>query len=160
MATADLSAWRRQNSDAHAIVVVLVDGTTLTGTMLVPRDKQLRDVFNTPDDFLEFEDHRLGTIVLAKASIRTIRPNAIPTAEQLEKRMKALEKSDPFQILGVAKTVDREGLRSAYVALARRYHPDRFLGAELPPEVSEYINQMARRINAAYSEVEQLAGSR
>lgn len=158
MAAADLSAWRRQNSDPQAVNIVLTDGTTLTGTMLVPRDKQLRDVFNTPDMFLEFEDFRLGTTVLAKTSIRTIRPNTMPANDQLEKRTKALEKSDPFQILGVLKNVDREALRAAYVSQARLYHPDRFVGADLPPEVFEYINAMARRVNAAYAELQQLFG--
>jgi hypothetical protein len=159
MAAADLSAWRRQNSDPLSVNVVLTDGTTLTGTVLVPRDKQLRDIFNTPDVFLEFEDFRLGATVLAKSSIRTVRPNTLPASDQLEKRLKSLEKSDPFQILGVAKSIDREGLRAAYVNLARLYHPDRFVGSDLPPEVTEYINAMARRVNAAYSELQQLFGA-
>ena len=79
-------------------------------------------------------------------------------ADQIEKRQKLLEKQDPFQILGIAKTTDRDGLRTAYKALARMYHPDRFAGSDLPPEVEEYINTMARRINAAYSELIGLFG--
>ena len=158
MAASDISAWRRQNSDPVTVNVTLVDGTSMTGTMLLPRDKQLRDLFNTPEEFLEFDDHRLGMTVLGKSSIRAVRTNNMPAADQIEKRQKLLEKQDPFQILGVAKTVDREGLRTAYKALARMYHPDRFAGSDLPPEVEEYINTMARRINAAYSELIGLFG--
>lgn len=158
MAASDISAWRRQNSDPVAVNITLVDGSTMSGTLLLPRDKQLRDLFNTPEEFLEFEDNRLGTTILGKSSIRSIRMNNLPTADQIEKRLKQLDKQDPFQILGVAKTIDRDGLRAAYKSLARMYHPDRFAGADLPPEVLDYINTMARRINAAYSELIGLFG--
>jgi DnaJ-domain-containing protein 1 len=158
MAASDIAAWRRQNSDPVAVNITLVDGSAMSGTILQPRDKQLRDLFNTPEDFLEFEDNRLGTIILGKSSIRTIRMNSMPSADQIEKRLKQLDKQDPFQILGVAKTIDRDGLRAAYKGLARMYHPDRFAGADLPPEVLDYINTMARRINSAYSELIGLFG--
>jgi len=158
MAASDIAAWRRQNSDPVAVNITLVDGSTLSGTLLLPRDKQLRDLFNTPEEFLDFEDNRLGPTVLGKSSIRAIRQHSMPNADQIEKRTKLLDKQDPFQILGVAKTIDRDGLRTAYKNLARMYHPDRFAGADLPPEVLDYINTMARRINAAYSELIGLFG--
>ncbi len=160
MGAADLTAWRRQNSDTVSISVVLRDGTILSGSVLVPRDKKLHDVFNAVEPFVEFEDFRAGTTVLAKTAIRSVRTNDLPQADQLEKRLKLLEKSDPFQVLGVPKTVDRETLRTAYVNLARTYHPDRFAQAELPVEVIEYINTMARRVNAAYSELQGLFGEK
>ena len=31
-----------------------------------------------------------------------------------------------------------------------RYHPDRYLAADLPEEVVDYFEAMTRRINAAY----------
>ena len=159
MAAADISAWRRQNSDTVPVSVALMDGTLLAGTILLPRDRKLHEFFNMPEAFIEFEDFRAGPTILAKSAIRSIRNNEIPQADQIEKRLKLLEKSDPFQILGVAKNVDRDGLRNAYVNLARAYHPDRFTSSELPPEIIEYINTMARRINAAYSELQALFGT-
>jgi DnaJ-domain-containing protein 1 len=158
MGAADLSAWRRQNSDPVSVIVVLLDGSILTGTLLLPRDRQLRDLFNTPDAFIDFDDFRNGPTILGKSSIRSIRANTLPQADQIEKRLKILDKSDPFQILGVAKDADRETLRAAYVSLVRTYHPDRFAEAGLPVEVTDYINTMARRINAAYSELQALFG--
>ena len=37
--------------------------------------------------------------------------------------------------------------------MARTYHPDRFADANLPPEVLDYLNAMARRINGVYEEL-------
>lgn len=34
---------------------------------------------------------------------------------------------DAFQVLGIPVTSDREQIRAAYRALARRWHPDRFM---------------------------------
>ena len=34
---------------------------------------------------------------------------------------------DAFQVLGIPVTSDREQIRTAYRALARRWHPDRFM---------------------------------
>jgi hypothetical protein len=158
MGAADLSAWRRQNSDVVPVSVVLIDGTRLTGSLLLPRDKKLHDLFNMSEPFIEFDDARVGPTVLAKAAVRSIYTNEMPAADQLEKRMKLLEKMDPFQILGVPKNIDRDGLRAAYVALARAYHPDRFAQSDLPGEIVDYVNAMARRINAAYSELQLLFG--
>jgi DnaJ domain len=159
MGAADINAWRRQNSDTVAVEIILSDGTPLKGNLLIPRDKSLRETFNNPaDQFMDFECFRLGPTVIAKSAIRSIRPNEMPKADQLEKRLRALEKSDPFMILGVAKDADREVVRQAYITLARTYHPDRYARADLPAEILDYINAMARRINAAYSELNVLFG--
>jgi DnaJ-domain-containing protein 1 len=159
MAAPDISAWRRQNSDVVTVDLVLTDSTIMKGKMLQPRDKTMRDMLNDPaNNFLEFECFQLGHMVLAKSQIRTMRKNEMPKVDQLETRERALENSDPFAILGVPKTATRDTIRQAYLNLARRYHPDRFSGTELPGEVSEYLNSMARRINLAYAELSMLLG--
>lgn len=53
-----------------------------------------------------------------------------------------------FQVLGVPITADRDQIRAAYRALARRWHPDRFMDG---PERDWANNKMAE-INAAYNE--------
>ncbi len=45
-------------------------------------------------------------------------------------------------------------IREAYLRLAKTYHPDRVAGANLPDEVTDYMNRQARRINAAYAMLE------
>lgn len=153
MGAADLTNWRRQNSDPHTLVITLMDGRRLRGNMLVARDKSLTDMFNMPMPFFEFEDFEQGPIVIAKSSIASLRVHKMPTADQLDKKITSLDKSDPHRVLGVGKSATREDIRNAYLALARLYHPDRFASTELPPEVADYIDSMARRINIAYADI-------
>jgi hypothetical protein len=153
MGAADLTNWRRQNSDPQTLIITLMDGRRLRGNLLVARDKTLTDTFNMPMPFVEFEDFDQGPIVVAKSSIASLRVHKMPAADQLDKKITALDKSDPYRILGLGKSATREEVRSAYLALARLYHPDRFASTELPSEVAEYIDSMARRINIAYADI-------
>ncbi|MEQ1650427.1 MAG: J domain-containing protein [Hyphomicrobiaceae bacterium] len=163
MAAADITAWRRQNSDVVKVEIVLADGSTLRGSVLKPRDKQLREVFNlTQELFIEFECNLRGTTILSKTAIREVHPETEQSAvdeESIEKfgrRQAVLDKTDPYQILGVTQSVTAEGLHKAYITRARLYHPDRFGELELPEEVSTYMNAMARRVNGAFAELNAL----
>lgn len=153
-----MAAWRRQNSVPVAVDIQLMDGSSMKGNVFIPRDKQLREILVGPEPFIEFDCFRLGAIVLSKQAIRLVRQNSLPEADQLERRQKALEKSDPFMILGVPHNATKDAVRQAYIELARVYHPDRYISHQLPPEMAEYVNAMARRINTAYAEVQTLFG--
>ena len=153
MGAADLNAWRRQNSDAHSLVITLLDGRRMRGNMMVPRDKSLADVFNMPTPFFDFEDFDQGPMVIAKSSITSLRPHTLPAADQLDKKLTQLDKSDPYRILGLAKAATKDEIRAAYLGLARLYHPDRFAAIDMPPEMAEYVDAMARRINIAYGNI-------
>jgi DnaJ domain len=151
MGVADINVWRRQNSDTVSVLVTLSDGTRLRGNILQPRDKNLREFLCMPDPFMEFECAESGAIVIAKTAIASVRVNAVPDADQLDKKVRPLDKADPHRILGLGNTATREDIRAAYLALARAYHPDRFASSELPSEMAEYIDAMSRRINLAYA---------
>lgn len=56
--------------------------------------------------------------------------------------------NDPFQTLGVKRNCTQAELHDAYRALARRWHPDRFMAG---PE-REWANAHMTEINAAYRE--------
>jgi curved DNA-binding protein CbpA len=45
-------------------------------------------------------------------------------------------------------------VRARFHLLAKAYHPDRYAAAELPAEVTTYLEAMARRVNAAYAALE------
>jgi hypothetical protein len=153
MGQSDINAWRRQNSDVVAIVLTLVDGTRARGTILQPRDKTLREMFGMSEPFIDFDCAEFGPMVIAKGSIASIRLHQVPAADQLDRKLKGLDKADSHKILGVGKGSSRDEMRAAYVALARAYHPDRFAAVDLPSEVAEYIDAMAQRINGAYAEL-------
>lgn len=53
---------------------------------------------------------------------------------------------NPFEVLGVQMTATKDEIRAAYRALARRWHPDRFLAG---PE-RDWANEKMAEINAAY----------
>ena len=54
----------------------------------------------------------------------------------------------PAQILGISAYASREEARQAYRALARRWHPDRFM----PGPEREWANERMTEINVAYAE--------
>lgn len=153
MGAADINAWRRQNSDPVPLVITLVDGSAVRGTILMPRDKSLTELFNMPAPFFEIEGADGQLLVISKTAVASLRRHEIPNADQLDKKLTAMDKADPWRILGIGRSASRDEIRAAYVVLARLYHPDRFASSDLPPEIAEYVDNMARRINGAYAEL-------
>lgn len=58
---------------------------------------------------------------------------------------------DPYEILGIPPTAGDEEIKNAYRALARRYHPDQFVGKS-DEEAREAAEKM-KEINEAYNEI-------
>jgi DnaJ-domain-containing protein 1 len=129
----------------------LDDGSVLCGHLLALTQRALGDELNSGGSFVEFETADRQRVFIAKSSIRSIRSNAVPKADALDRRLRQSEGFDPFAILGLPKGADREAVRQAYHRLAKAYHPDRLQAAGLPAEMHEYAVAMTKRINAAYS---------
>jgi hypothetical protein len=55
---------------------------------------------------------------------------------------------DCWQVLGVPSTTDAEGIKRAYRALIKRYHPDTIISG--PPEKIRRYTIRCRRINQAF----------
>ena len=53
---------------------------------------------------------------------------------------------NPYQVLGVSTNATKEEIRSAYLALVKKYHPDRYQDSDLKAQAEEKMKQ----INAAY----------
>jgi DnaJ domain len=152
----DMSGWRRQNSEPTLVELTLTDGSTFKGTVLVLREKHLRDVINGPEQFIEIETQHSGMITIAKSAIKLVRLGTIPAADQLDKRLAAINSCDSFEIFGLQHTATLDEVRAAFVKLAHQYHPDRYATSELPTEILAYLNIMIRRINAAHAELREL----
>ena len=80
---------------------------------------------------------------------------AQPERDALEKDVEDLvrknEIADLYEILSVASDADAEDIRSAYHALARKYHPDRFQSAEYSPSLKQGVETLFTQIVGAYS---------
>jgi hypothetical protein len=151
-----MDGWRRKNSDPTPVEFTLTDGSQYSGTVLVLRGKHLRDIINGPEQFVEIETLHSGLVTIAKSAIKLVLLGGKPTADQLEKRLEAVNASDSFQVLGLKQNATLDELRTAFVSLAHQYHPDRYATADLPTEVIAYLNIMIRRINAAHTELREL----
>jgi DnaJ-domain-containing protein 1 len=134
-----------------AVLVTLTDRSTVTGILNRPRSKTLTEYMNQDAAFLEIERRDGSKVNVAKHAIRSIETHDAPRANHLSAELDKFEKFEPHEVLGVAKGAARESVREAYLRLQRLYHPDRYTGTELPPEVADYIGAVARRINIAYA---------
>jgi DnaJ like chaperone protein len=61
--------------------------------------------------------------------------------------------ADPYQVLGVARTIDDAALKKAYRDLVREHHPDKLMAEGLPEEFIEQANKKLAAINAAYDQI-------
>ncbi len=63
---------------------------------------------------------------------------------------------NPYEVLGVSPDASDDEIKSAYRALARKYHPDKYRDSDL----ADLANEKMKEINAAYEEVQRQRGAR
>jgi DnaJ domain len=142
------------NNSVTTVEILLDDGNSVLGRLYHPASRALGDELNSPSQFIDFEPFGQSRTWLTKRSIQTLKVEAVPRADQLERGQASItgpNALNPHAVLRVAADADKETIREAYHKLVRLYHPDRFASTELPPEVAEYLNAMARRVNLAYA---------
>lgn len=137
-----------------SVVLTLTDGTELKGRLAVPAGRSMADILNGTMQFVEFEEYAGARTFLAKHAIGQIRLASPPRGQGLP-RMRDADGFDPHAILGLPLGARFEDVRASYLAKAKTYHPDRYANAELPEEVRRYLEDMARRVNAAFSALEE-----
>lgn len=57
--------------------------------------------------------------------------------------------TDPYAVLGVSRNATDQEIKAAYRELAKKYHPDNFVGNPLADQASEKMKE----INAAYDQI-------
>ncbi|PLY02170.1 MAG: hypothetical protein C0623_04065 [Desulfuromonas sp.] len=76
--------------------------------------------------------------------------------EKKEKRQKfqndyaRMMQQDYFALLGVEHQASTDNVRKAYVQLAKKYHPDRYLQENISNDLKKKINSLFQRIGEAY----------
>jgi hypothetical protein len=133
------------------VEVTLEDGDTVTGRMFFATTRSLGDELNHTSTFIDFEAYDGDRFFLSKGAVQIVRPRQIPKADQLARAQVKSELFNPWTVLGVPDQSSKDDVREAYHRLVKQYHPDRFANMELPVEVRDYLNAMARRVNAAYT---------
>ena len=63
------------------------------------------------------------------------------------------DRADPYQILGVPRTISNPELKAAYRKLVRDNHPDRLIAQGMPEEFIDLANRKLAAINVAYDAV-------
>ncbi len=132
--------------------VTLTDGTLVKGHIERPRSKTLSEFLNEKELFVEIEHFDGSKALYNKSAIQSLGPKEIPSSEQLKLATLRTDLYSPMAVLGLDASANREMVREAYMKLAKLYHPDRFHSLDMPLEIEEYIENMARRINLAYEE--------
>ena len=137
-----------------AVEIVVDDGAIVAGKLFISASRSVFEVLNSAALFVDFEPYEGERRFLAKASLKSVKLLAGAKPLNLAQKARDLDSFDPQAILGVQAGAPWDEVRSAYLSLAKIYHPDRFATAELPTEVAAYMSGMLRRINAAYSALE------
>lgn len=132
----------------------LMDGSDVKGKLLVANGQAPLDTINATGGFVEFVSYSGEARLIAKANIAAIKLVGVPRAPHLRARNAMADDFDPHMILGISTESTWEEVRAAYVQLSKTYHPDRYSATTLPVEVGDYLETMARRVNAAYSALE------
>ena len=63
---------------------------------------------------------------------------------------------NPYKVLGVSETATQEEIRAAYLALVKKYHPDRYADGPL----KEMAGEKLKEINRAYELIGKHGGER
>jgi len=145
--------YARMNRVTVQVTVTLAIGTQMRGNMFHSKSRTLQEELNKGDPFIEFEPMEGQRMFLARTAIAAVKEFNVPRNDQMSRRAASLDQFDPYEVLGLQKGADAAQIRNAYVALAKTYHPDRFIRADLPAEVADYLSAVATRVNLAYSEL-------
>lgn len=134
--------------------ITLSDNEVLSGHFLISSARAFADVLNSEMQFFEFEPFEGERRFISKQSIRAVKLLDVPAANGLESRGPIVGEFEPYGALGLKRDAHWDEVRQAYLRLAKAYHADRYASVELPAEVRTYLQQMSRRVNAAYTALE------
>ncbi len=139
---------------AAPVEIALADGRVEKGRFIISAARSLQAILNSDVQFLEFETYDGERALVAKSALRAVKVIDVPVAGSLKTRLRETGGFEPYAMLGLERGASWEDVRRAYLALSKTYHPDRYAGAALPPEVRDYFSAMIGRINAAYAALE------
>ena len=137
------------NATAIAVEVTLADGTIMHGRAALDRGRSVHHLLGGDDAFLYLERADGDADFLPKSEIKGLKIIR-PVVPQPLRQPSPTSQFDPARVLGVPDDAPWNDVRAAYHRLLKAYHPDKFAGVDLPPEVAAYIDAKAKQINQAF----------
>jgi hypothetical protein len=135
------------------VSIRMVDGSVVRGTLNPGLVASLDSVLNKETPFLEFTSKEGQRRYIAKSHIASVEPVEPLKKPALSATKKDGRFTDSYELLGIEKGCSLDAARSAFHSKVKLYHPDKFSGIELPPEVLAYMNDMFRQTNTAFTEI-------
>jgi DnaJ domain len=137
---------RRMDKWKVHVQVELTTGASLLGYLfIIPNQQRISDLLNDERIFLPF----LGV----DGVTRILRTSAIASVTELSQEARGSAYSDPYDVLGVSRSIDDQELSKIYKDLCRSCHPDRLASFGLPPEVVMSAHTMTVRVIDAYGRI-------
>lgn len=72
-------------------------------------------------------------------------------AAVVEQRFAAMAGQNHYQFLDIHQSAQPEGIKKAYMGLAKQLHPDHFAGSDLSPDLIEKADKLFKRLQNAWS---------
>jgi hypothetical protein len=133
-----------------AVEITLADGRVIAGRAVLGPGKGVHKLLERDEAFLYIDAFDGEGTFVPKAEIKGLKVLNSGRQQALMLTIPDARNFDPYRILGLEKTAAFEAVRDAYHRLSKLYHPDRYAGVELPPEVAAYLEAKAKSVNAAF----------
>lgn len=138
------------NAVTIAVEVTLDDGRTVVGRGALDRGKSVHKLLDGDDGFFYVETFDGDADFIPKSAIKRLKIIKPVEPRVLMQPGHAEDPMEPARVLDVSDDAPWDEVHASYRRLAKLYHPDRYAGIELPPEVADYIQAKAKRINQAF----------
>lgn len=133
-----------------AVEITLSGGEMLAGRAALPAGKAVHQLLDPADPFLFVEGYDGESAFVPKSDVKGLKVLSPVRLNALSLAVPDATSFDPHRVLGVGREAAWEEIRAAYHRATKLYHPDRYAGVELPPEVSAYLEGMAKAVNIAF----------
>ena len=134
------------------VQVQLDDGSQFLGVLSLSQGQRVSDLMNDERNFIPIQLQGGSVVIQRKSAIAKVAP--------LDQQVDQTDARDPYDVLGVSRSVSDEELKKFYHDLCAENHPDRVQSSGLSPHFVEMANSRMIRINDAYQRILEMRQSR
>ena len=134
------------------VQVQLDDGSQFLGVLSLSQGQRVSDLMNDERNFIPIQLQGGSVVIQRKSAIAKVAP--------LDQQVDQTDARDPYDVLGVSRSVSDEELKKFYHDLCAENHPDRVQSSGLSPHFVEMANSRMIRINDAYQRILEIRQSR